>query len=82
LLKPYIVLVDGGEMMFPNYGQNRPVVYPPTIYEYEEPRWNDIVRGKLNNSNKNLFQPHFVHHKSHMDRPGHELDSSQLDIGD
>jgi hypothetical protein len=39
---------------------------PQTIYEFEERRWNDINRGKLKNTEKNLFQCHFVHHKSHM----------------
>jgi hypothetical protein len=28
-----------------------------------------IVTGKPKNSEKNLFQWHFVHHKSHMDSP-------------
>jgi hypothetical protein len=37
------------------------------IHEYEEPWWNDIYRGKSKNSDKNLSQYHFVHHKSHMD---------------
>jgi hypothetical protein len=32
-------------------------------------RWNEIDRGKPKNSGKNLSQFHFVHHKSHMDRP-------------
>ena len=35
-------------------------------------RWNEIDRGKPKNSEKNLFQCHFVYHKSHMDRPGIE----------
>jgi hypothetical protein len=39
---------------------------PQTIYEFEERRWNDINRGKLKNTEKTLFQCHFVHHKSHM----------------
>jgi hypothetical protein len=32
-----------------------------------EHRWNEIDRGKPKYSGKNLFQCHFVHHKSHMD---------------
>jgi hypothetical protein len=45
---------------------------PQIIYESGEPWWNDIVKGKLNNSETNLFQCHFVHHKAHMDLPGCE----------
>jgi hypothetical protein len=37
---------------------------PKAIHEYGESRWNDIDRGKLKNSKKNLPS---VHHKSHMD---------------
>jgi hypothetical protein len=40
---------------------------PRIIYEYVEPRWNDIDRGK---PKKSLLQSHFVHYKSHMDWPG------------
>jgi hypothetical protein len=40
---------------------------PQVIYLFGEPRWNDTDRGKLKNSEKSLFQRHFVRHKSHMD---------------
>jgi hypothetical protein len=37
------------------------------IYEYGERWWNNTDRQKSKNSEKTLFQCHFVHHKSHMD---------------
>jgi hypothetical protein len=40
---------------------------PEMIYENGERRWNDTDRGKQKNSEKNLSQSHYVHHKSHMD---------------
>jgi hypothetical protein len=34
---------------------NGPIVHPPEyIYEYGEPRWNDIDSGKPKNSERNL----------------------------
>jgi hypothetical protein len=32
------------------------------IYEYGEPWWNNIDRGRPKNSEKNLSECHFVHH--------------------
>jgi hypothetical protein len=46
-----------------------------------EHRWNEIDRGKLKNSGKNLSQYHFVHHKSHMDCPGIEPGSPPWEAG-
>jgi hypothetical protein len=37
-----------------------------------EPRWNDIDRGEPKNLERNVFQCHFVHHKSRMDWPERE----------
>jgi hypothetical protein len=35
---------------------------PQMIYEYGERWWEDIDRVKQKNSEKNLFQCHFLHH--------------------
>jgi hypothetical protein len=32
-----------------------------------EHRWDEIDREKPKYSEENLFQYHFIHHKSHMD---------------
>jgi hypothetical protein len=36
------------------------------MYEYGKPWWNVIDKGKLKNSDKNLSQCDFIHHKTHM----------------
>jgi hypothetical protein len=43
-----------GETVSLNCGHQRPIVHTPgnINYEYEQPRWNDIDRGKQKNSKK------------------------------
>jgi hypothetical protein len=43
------------------------------FYVSIEHRWNEIDRGKPKYSEKSLSQCHFVHQKSHMNRPWIEL---------
>jgi hypothetical protein len=43
---------------------NTPVVFPLDDYEYGQPWWNDIDRGKLKYLERNLSHCHFVHHKT------------------
>jgi hypothetical protein len=40
---------------------------PQMIHQYGQKWWNDTDRVKPKNSEKNLYQCHFVHHVSHMD---------------
>jgi hypothetical protein len=40
------------------------------IYEYGEPRRKDIDGRKQKNSERNLSQCNFAHHKFQKDRPG------------
>ena len=47
-----------------------------------EYQWNETDRGKLKCLGKNLFQCHFVHRKSHMDRPGIEPGLPRREAGD
>jgi hypothetical protein len=46
---------------------NGPAVHPKITYGHRASWWNDIDRGNPNNSEKNLTQCQFVHHKDHMD---------------
>jgi hypothetical protein len=58
------------------------LVIPQVTYEYREPRWDYIDREKQKNSKKNQFQCHFVYHKCHIDRPGHEPEPPLLKAGE
>jgi hypothetical protein len=61
---------------------NGHIVHPQMLYGYGERRWNDIDRGKPNNSEKNMSQCHFVHHKFHMDWPGREPETVRWEAGE
>jgi hypothetical protein len=43
--------------------------------------WHEIDRGKPKYLVKKLSQCHFVHHKSHVDRPGIETGSPRWEAG-
>jgi hypothetical protein len=62
-----VVYIDGVRLYLRIEVTNGPFVRRQMIYEYGEPWWNDIDRGKLKNSEKSLCQCHFVHHKSNVD---------------
>jgi hypothetical protein len=53
------------------------------MYEYGEPLCNDADRRKSKNSEENVFQCHFVDHKSHIDLAGceHGLCGERLTAG-
>jgi hypothetical protein len=55
---------------------------PQVMHECEEPLWNDIDRIKPKNAEKKRPLCHFVHHKSHMDWPGHEPWPHRWEAGD
>jgi hypothetical protein len=42
------------------------------FFHLMEHRWNEFDGGKPKYSGNNLYQCHFVHDRSHMDRPGIE----------
>jgi hypothetical protein len=47
--------------------KKRKVIGLFSLFQVMEHRWNEIDREKPKYSGKNLFQCHFVHHKSHTD---------------
>jgi hypothetical protein len=54
--------VEGVRLRFGTAASNGPIVHPPGDIETV----NYFDRGKLKNSEKNLSQCRFVHHRSHM----------------
>jgi hypothetical protein len=78
-----LLLLQWGETMSAwNWVANGPIVNPADdTWVNMEQQWNDTDRGKLKDSEKNLSQRHFMHHKSHMDWPGCESGPPQWEAG-
>jgi hypothetical protein len=75
--------VGGGVQMGPlgTLATEWPIVPAPGVYDYDYlVEWR--LTGETEILGENLLQRHFVHHKSHLTRPGLEAGPPRWDASD